>query len=232
MVQTSKQTAFTLAEVLITLAIIGVVAALTIPILMNNIQDYQFKQAWKKEFAVIAQAVQMLKNDNGGSIEEWTSRAQGNYQPDPFLTNLTSYLKVADSCIDTYTKICNASRTALSDQAYKPLSGATFDSYADLGSGNVKLLDGSYIYFRTYLPSHVLTFVDVNGYEKGPNTVGRDMFGLVITSTQVIPMGVVGTGAEGSCTTSVAHPISPGTTGWNGGGDISGAGCSSDYLYN
>lgn len=40
---TSKRAAFTLAEVLITLAIIGIVAALTIPTLINNAQDRQFK---------------------------------------------------------------------------------------------------------------------------------------------------------------------------------------------
>ena len=63
MLKTTK--AFTLAEVLITLGIIGIVAAITIPTLMNNTQNYQFKQAWKKEYSVVSQAVQMLKNDNG-----------------------------------------------------------------------------------------------------------------------------------------------------------------------
>ena len=40
--------AFTLAEVLITLGIIGIVAEMTIPTLMNNVQDQAFKAAWKK----------------------------------------------------------------------------------------------------------------------------------------------------------------------------------------
>ena len=43
-----KKNGFTLAEVLITLAIIGVVATLTLPALMNNTQEQQFKTAFKK----------------------------------------------------------------------------------------------------------------------------------------------------------------------------------------
>lgn len=57
-------TAFTLAEVLITLGIIGVIAAFTIPILMNNIQDAQFKTAYKKAYSVAAQAWQSAYVDN------------------------------------------------------------------------------------------------------------------------------------------------------------------------
>lgn len=226
-----KKSAFTLAEVLITLGIIGVVAALTIPTLMQNIQNYQYKQAWKKEFSVITQAVQMLKNDNGGSIEEWTGRAIGNYLPDPFLTNLTSYMKVADSCINNWLKICDSQRTTIVDSIYKTASGGQFDQ-ADMYYGNVKLADGTHIFFRTYNPSHVLAIVDVNGHEKGPNTLGKDAFGLVITSTQVLPLGLTGTGAEGTCITTSVAASNCGANGYNCGSDISGLGCSSDYLYN
>ena len=45
-----NEKAFTLAEVLITLGIIGIVAEMTIPILMQNVQDAQFKAAMKKTF--------------------------------------------------------------------------------------------------------------------------------------------------------------------------------------
>ncbi len=46
-----KNRAFTLAEVLITLGIIGVVAALTIPSLINSYKDKQFKTAYKKAYS-------------------------------------------------------------------------------------------------------------------------------------------------------------------------------------
>ena len=51
-----RKKAFTLAEVLITLGIIGVVAAMTIPTLMNNTQNNEFKTAYKKAYAEINQA--------------------------------------------------------------------------------------------------------------------------------------------------------------------------------
>ena len=48
---------FTLAEVLITLGIIGVVAAMTMPTLMNSTQGAQYKAAYKKALSALSQAV-------------------------------------------------------------------------------------------------------------------------------------------------------------------------------
>lgn len=54
-----KHAGFTLAEVLITLGIIGVVAAMTIPTLMSNTGKGEFKTAFKKIVSTINQAVTM-----------------------------------------------------------------------------------------------------------------------------------------------------------------------------
>ena len=53
----SCKSAFTLAEVLITLGIIGVVAAMTMPTLMNSTNGAQYKTAYKKALSVLSQAV-------------------------------------------------------------------------------------------------------------------------------------------------------------------------------
>ena len=53
----SFKNAFTLAEVLITLGIIGVVAAMTMPTLMNSTNGAQYKTAYKKALSVLSQAV-------------------------------------------------------------------------------------------------------------------------------------------------------------------------------
>ena len=53
----TKRFGFTLAEVLITLGIIGVVAAMTMPTLMNSTQGAQYKTAYKKALSAISQAV-------------------------------------------------------------------------------------------------------------------------------------------------------------------------------
>ncbi len=52
-----SKSAFTLAEVLITLGIIGVVAAMTMPTLLNSTQGAQYRAAVKKELSVLSQAV-------------------------------------------------------------------------------------------------------------------------------------------------------------------------------
>ena len=51
--------AFTLAEVLITLAIIGVVAALTIPSVISNSQQQEFKTGLRKAVSVLNSAITM-----------------------------------------------------------------------------------------------------------------------------------------------------------------------------
>lgn len=59
MTHTSKK-GFTLAEVLTTLMVIGVVAAMTIPTLMNSTKDQQDKVAFKKAMSVLGQGAQLM----------------------------------------------------------------------------------------------------------------------------------------------------------------------------
>ena len=58
-----RRAAFTLAEVLITLGIIGVVAAITIPALMSQYKDMVAKQQFKRAYSVIQQAFQAVYAD-------------------------------------------------------------------------------------------------------------------------------------------------------------------------
>ena len=50
---------FTLAEILIVLMVIGVVATMTIPSLMRGVQDAQFKTAYKKAFNAVVNIAAM-----------------------------------------------------------------------------------------------------------------------------------------------------------------------------
>ena len=62
----TSKSGFTLAEVLITLGIIGVVAAMTMPTLMNQTNGAQFRTAYKKALSAISQAVTL-----NVALEEW-----------------------------------------------------------------------------------------------------------------------------------------------------------------
>ena len=64
-----KRFGFTLAEVLITVGVIGVVAAITIPTLMQNYQDNANKVAYRKSFSVLSQATKMIAYENGGTLQ-------------------------------------------------------------------------------------------------------------------------------------------------------------------
>ena len=63
-----SKSAFTLAEVLITLAIVGVIAAITIPSLLSNSHKKENVVDLKKKAAKIKHVVYMLRGENG-SIE-------------------------------------------------------------------------------------------------------------------------------------------------------------------
>ncbi len=84
-----KKAAFTLSEVLITLAIIGVVAALTLPNLIANYQKQATANKVKKFYTNFSQAIRQAEVDNG-EFKNWnaetTDELYDNY--------LTPYLKV------------------------------------------------------------------------------------------------------------------------------------------
>lgn len=87
---------FTLAEVLITLGIIGVVAAMTLPTLIENHQKKEVVSRLQKFYTNINQAIRLSEVDNG-SCEFWiypeaTSGAEGakNF----YDTYIKKYLKV------------------------------------------------------------------------------------------------------------------------------------------
>lgn len=72
-----KFNAFTLAEVLITLGIIGVVAAMTMPTLMNSTNGAQYRTAYKKALSVLSQAVVLNVALDDYDLFQATSTATG-----------------------------------------------------------------------------------------------------------------------------------------------------------
>ena len=65
-----SKTAFTLAEVLITLGVIGIVAAMTMPTLVQNYKKHTVESKLKKFYTTMKQAQLMSVNDNG-PVEYW-----------------------------------------------------------------------------------------------------------------------------------------------------------------
>lgn len=84
-----KKSGFTLAEVLITLGVIGVVAAMTIPTLMMNYQKQVWESKLKKTFAIATNACErMLIEENVSRVNE--TEVYGEISND----NLRKYFKL------------------------------------------------------------------------------------------------------------------------------------------
>lgn len=94
-----KKFGFTLAEVLITLGIIGVVAAMTIPNLLTKM-DHNAKIAkLQKSISIMNQAMRMSIHDNG-EYDGWDS----SLAPKPYVEQyFAPYLKIVTWC-DTAQK--------------------------------------------------------------------------------------------------------------------------------
>ena len=69
--KTSRRLAFTLAETLITLTIIGVVAAMTIPTLMTKYQEHTLDVGRKKAYNIVKQALAMIPISKGCPAGDW-----------------------------------------------------------------------------------------------------------------------------------------------------------------
>ena len=84
---------FTLAEVLITLGIIGVVAAMTIPTLIQKHQKQTILTQLKKAYSELGQAIQLAEVENE-SREYWDFSLSGEQF---FKTYLSHYIKINET---------------------------------------------------------------------------------------------------------------------------------------
>lgn len=92
-----RYAAFTLAEVLITLGIIGIIGALTIPSLINATEEYHFKQAWKEDFSLISSALRQIASENGGQLPT-TYATDGSNDTATSISDISKILKTVKIC--------------------------------------------------------------------------------------------------------------------------------------
>jgi prepilin-type N-terminal cleavage/methylation domain-containing protein len=147
---THNLTAFTLAEVLITLVVIGVIAAITVPTLIQNYKKQEASARIKKFYSTMQQVVTKAKAD-GNDWEDGVEIA-GNSEED--------IKEIHKNFADKYI-----------------LPYMIYEKIVNLGSNfYVYLNDGSYFYLPNVSNRNCMHFVvDING-EKKPNELGRDKF--------------------------------------------------------
>lgn len=183
-----KKTAFTLAEVLITLGIIGVVAAMTIPTLISSYQKKAIENQIKQTYSLLSQGIRLAVAEEGVSVltaNDWQTNKESLAQ------FFQSYFKVAQSCDGSYEKCFSSSFRFLDGSSYS-FSGYSCDLSYILINGTSVCVDLSDPTDASFVipagtaqnPSPfairpVITFeIDVNG-PKPPNIFGYDMHGTL-----------------------------------------------------
>jgi prepilin-type N-terminal cleavage/methylation domain-containing protein len=188
-----KLKAFTLAEILLVISIIGIIAAMTIPSLINDTNKTELVVALKKADYVLNQAYIKLVVENG-SIEN-------------ALTNVSSHSDLANVFIPqlNVSKVCmdpSAGDTGCwPNQVYTSIkSGSNFNNFNTLSYSSITTADGITYGFKLdsntcstgTIKSCGTVYIDVNGPNKGPTSLGRDLFILLITKDGIKPRGAPG----------------------------------------
>lgn len=192
-----RHQAFSLAELLLAVTIIGIVASYTIPSLLQNIEDATFKAAFKKIFSTLNSALTLSRQDNGGVLNACNSSdcvCLGN-----IFLNHFNYIKTCNSlgqgCWPGYGKFYYFNGV--------PVTSVWQSPFAQTPAGNnpltVVLSNGVSLLFR--MPGtwdseiagienrhHIKIGLDVNGL-KGPNVLGRDIFLVYLYKDRLYPYG-------------------------------------------
>lgn len=166
-----KFKAFTFAEILITLGIIGIVAALTIPSLIENYQKKSVANRLKKIYAVTKQAVLLSIAENEEvsgwdwdlaekDIYSFTKRYFAPYFKGAQLYKGTEFRKIAKNY-------------SIKNLANKRIVIPDSNAYAI-----IILIDGSYFITKEkHDTGYEWLYLDINGIT-GPNRIARDVFVL------------------------------------------------------
>jgi type II secretory pathway pseudopilin PulG len=185
--------AFTLAEVLIALDNIGIIAAITVPTLLQKYQDQALKSALKKNYSVLKSALDKYQVDNGERLLATDINARS------LKKILIKYFNVMTDCgmgaYDAKTSCIpnGVTNPELSSNVYKTYNGQSNINLVYFDDGQFVLNDGSLILIENP-GSRIYISVDVNGYEKKPNRLGKDLFMFQLMSNgDLLPMGTKGT---------------------------------------
>lgn len=195
---------FTLAEVLITLGIIGIVASMTLPAIVKKNNEKATVSKLKKVYSVLQQAQLNIINEYG-TFENFII-SNTNTGQDENGENILDYAntELLRSLFAKQLKViqsCDAGQNCLGKTVYK-LSGDVHGVYKD---PTLILADGTKLFFGwTYACSQTSICAEVGvalpGANKNRYTLGKDIFYFHIYSQKIIPAGKTsGKLADDSC---------------------------------
>lgn len=186
-----KKTAFTLAEVLVTLIIIGVISAMTVPGLKRHAEMEEYAVGCKKAYSTLSNATKMVEMEHGdvkrwGKLDKQQKNLQKVYDYYSEKMNVIKYcqanttgcweqstLLTGENAGNNYGIETNAISFTTADGMHWSISGGDPET---VGVGDAP--DGS-----------IIVWADINGNKK-PNQIGSDVFSFVIDPARgVLPGG-------------------------------------------
>lgn len=174
-----KAFAFTLAETLIVMGIIGVVAALTIPNLNSSTADKEKVAKLKKVYSNLQDAFGRAEAVYGPYDEWFQTDTTMDTQTTRFAERVGEFLKVSKNCGH------NVNGTCMTTGQYKNIAGTHYVT-TPVSADNVSaiLADGTSILFSKYTSDSTgIIFVDIDGPTKGLFKYGVDLFEFRVDST-------------------------------------------------
>ena len=178
---------FTLAEVLITLGIVGVVAVLTVPGVMKNYKHRLYTAQLQKVYAQIADGVQAMMSDQ--HVDNFYESTVANTNSCSNANNGVCE-KGVGVLLNNYFKVSKRN-CGNNDRVKRCIAGTGAGSYTLINSATAPAIETEYCIQNTNgaticgkwntTTKMVNLIVDVNG-AASPNMVGRDLFAIDIKS--------------------------------------------------
>lgn len=183
---------FTLAEVLITLGIIGIIAAMTLPTVINNARNKEHEARFKQAYSLIYQAVLLMGNDDPQLWQTYCSSGieKGNAQF--FIRDFAKYFQTVGTFDINTTKSRDLRKLGYKQEYFYSVDRGKKkfnpDGY-DYGAFIAK--NGMIVFSSGCWWERALDFVvDTNGH-KGPNKFGYDVFYFQIAkNNQLLPSSI------------------------------------------
>ena len=172
---------FTLAEVLITMALIGVVASMTLPTLSVNVQKQQIGPALAKAINTLESANRLaLQTENVRTLNQLPNATNG------YLEAMRPYIQY--SYVGSIKRPYTGTTHTNTHRMYSTKDGI---DYIYENSNPARIQDNVNYLPISYSGSYYNNIqIDVNGNNKGPNALGRDLFVVIVdTKGVVIPYG-------------------------------------------
>ncbi len=218
---------FTLAEVLITLGIIGVVASLTLPTLVQKQQEKATVTALKKFYSMLSQAYIQAKLENG-TVDTWYETSMTQQERSKLVAEkLTKFIKTTNICYSNHNECLITKKNGIDGKSrnFNSSNYVTFitsDGMSVLVNGYSSTEMNNEINSIGFIYADII--VDINGNKK-PNILGKDTFSFLLTSNKIVPAGIQNhsiTSTEnetrvafpGDCNTTECYGICEGCTAW------------------